>query len=242
MKLAVFGDIHGNATALRAVLADMADQGVDARVCLGDIAFKGPQPEESVETLFSTPLDAIVRGNGDELLTQGFPPNFNPPAAKKDLLDAFHAWALQRLSAASMERLRSLPFQHTQRLGPHTMAFVHAGPRSTTDYYPATADIDALLPIFAGVGPCDMLVYGHIHTPFVRRLNRRWLVNTGSVGFPVDGDYRASYALFDASNGGLNISIRRVAYDVRATLQAAIDADMPYREKYSECLRAGHAF
>lgn len=241
MRMAVFGDIHGNAEGLRAVLADMDALGVDYRVCLGDIAFRGPQPTECLEMVFGAGLDAIVVGNTDQWLVHGFPKGFSPPPEKLARLEAFRAWALARIDAEWINRLAELPLSHTVRLGLHTVTVVHSSPRSTEAWFDAGASDAELAGIFDGAPPSDVLVYGHIHTPFVRRINRRWLVNTGSTGNPVDGDHRASYALLSAQDGRLSIEIRRVPYDALRVGALAEKLDFPHASEYGAALRAGQA-
>ncbi len=59
---------------------------------------------------------------------------------------------------------------------------------------------------------------GHTHLPYVRPYINRQLVNPGSVGQPLDGDPRASYAVWDDGT----ITLRRVEYSVREAI-AALD-------------------
>jgi predicted phosphodiesterase len=47
-------------------------------------------------------------------------------------------------------------------------------------------------------GQCaELVVYGHIHRPYVRGLARLTVANSGSVGLPYNGDWRASYLLIE---------------------------------------------
>jgi len=64
VRIAVIADIHGNLTALEAVLADLAGVGVDRVVCLGDVAAIGPQPHEvavRLRELGRPPRAAVAR-------------------------------------------------------------------------------------------------------------------------------------------------------------------------------------
>lgn len=239
MKVAVFGDIHGNAVALEAVFADMQEIGVDARVCLGDIPYRGPQPAEALESLFAESLDGVVVGNTDQWLVQGFPKHFSPGPEKLRRLEAFRAWTLERIDPSWLERLGSLKPSYTSKLGAHTLSVVHASPLSTEAWFDASSSDEELLPIFNGASACDILIYGHIHTPFVRRINRRWLINTGSVGNPIDGDHRASYVVLSTEGESLNIELRRVTYDVLQVAEIARRAGFPYADEYASRLRAG---
>lgn len=84
-----------------------------------------------------------------------------------------------------------------------------------------------------------MVVYGHIHRPFVRRVSHPWLnemliVNSGSVSLSHDGDPRASYVLID----GATAAIRRVNYDLESEIRAIVDSGIPYSDWIARTLRA----
>lgn len=157
------------------------------------------------------------------------------------MLQTFREWALSQLGDDALERLSSFTFSHTFSLEGHRVTVVHASPKSTEDWYDASSSDAELTPILEGV-ESDILVCGHIHTPYARRIGTRWVINAGSVGQPVDGDARASYLLLEADRGGLNVQIRRVPYDVEAAVDAAGRGDFPYASAYAEAIRAGKSF
>lgn len=241
VRIALFGDIHGNAVALRAVLADIKEVGADQSVCLGDVAFRGPQPDEVFSQLLEAKPERTVVGNTDQWLFRGFPAGFAPPPERMAQLRSFRSWALEHIDQRWLDEMSHFPLQYSRKLGPHSLTVVHSSPRSTEDWYAPSGSDEELLPIFEGADPCDILVYGHVHTPFIRRINRRWLINTGSVGHPTDGDYRASYVLLAVEKSGLRIEIRRVPYDVDAVDRAAKEREFPHRDEYIAALRAGFA-
>ena len=80
------------------------------------------------------------------------------------------------------------------------------------------------------------MLTGHTHIPLVRNLNGQWLINPGSVGFPKDGDPRASYAILELGQT-LGITIQRVAYDLERTAQAIVARGLP--QQAAETLRRG---
>lgn len=241
MKAAIFGDIHGNAAALEAVLEDMERLGVDLKICHGDVVFRGPAPVRALSLLLDAGCDGLVVGNTDQWLVQGFPSGVTPPPERLEMLQAYREWALARLDQEDLAHLSSFTRSHTFSLEGQSVTVVHASPKSTEDMYPASSSDTQLLPILDGV-ESDVLVCGHIHTPYVRRLQSRWVINTGSVGQPIDGDPRASYLVLEADEGGLNIQIRRVSYDVEASAKAAQQDDFPYPTLYREAIRLGKSF
>ncbi len=223
IRIAAFGDVHGNLVALQAVLADMERLGVDARVCLGDLAFRGPRPAECVALVRSLGVPC-VHGNTDLMLLfaagdrfgAGVPEDCRAPAAAGPWL----RWHLDRLPASEMEYLRGLPFAYRMEADGQRLLFVHATPQDCTSTLgpgDAPEEVEARL---QGLH-ADWLVMGHIHRAFAFRQGGVQLVNAGAVGFSLDGDPRAAYALLDVARG--DITLRRVTYDVERAL-ADVDA------------------
>lgn len=76
----------------------------------------------------------------------------------------------------------------------------------------------------------EIVVYCHIHRPFIRKIGNMTVCNAGSVGAPYDGDPRASYLMID--NG--QPAIRRVAYDVEKEIGRLLASDYPQKEWIAE--------
>ena len=76
-RIAVISDIHGNAVALDAALADIERAGVDQIVCLGDAIQGGAQPAPTVARLRELACP-VVMGNADAWLLSG-----QVPAARR---------------------------------------------------------------------------------------------------------------------------------------------------------------
>jgi predicted phosphodiesterase len=80
-----------------------------------------------------------------------------------------------------------------------------------------------------------VVVYGHIHCPYIRRLQGLTVANTGSVSQSYDGDTRASYLVIDREN----IAIRRVEYDVQSEAEEVLRSGMPLAAWMARLLLAG---
>ncbi len=222
MKVAVFSDVHGNAIALDAVLRDIDAQRPDRIICGGDLAFGGPEPEAAVARIRTLGIPCI-RGNTDEWLT--------PETSRSE---AIVTWTRRTLSAESRQYLASLPFDH--RLD--SMLVVHATPWSVSDLVPKDADLATMRRVLAEARAAAV-VYGHIHLGWIGQVPGVGLVvNTGSVGFPFDGDPRPSYALLEPGPSGWTAQLRRIAYDVKRAA-AAFPADHPDRAGWAARMRAG---
>jgi len=80
-----------------------------------------------------------------------------------------------------------------------------------------------------------MVVYGHIHCPYIRRLRAMTVGNTGSVSQSYDGDTRSSYLVID----GESITIRRVEYDVESEAKELLRSGLPHADWLARILLAG---
>jgi diadenosine tetraphosphatase ApaH/serine/threonine PP2A family protein phosphatase len=54
---------------------------------------------------------------------------------------------------------------------------------------------------------------------------KKYFINCGSVGQPRDGNWRASYAVYDVNNKV--VSIRRLDYDIKKTQDKILKAGLP---------------
>ncbi len=234
MRLAIIADIHGNQTALEAVLGALAPRQPDRYVVLGDLAYKGPHPREVVRTIRG--LDALViRGTSEDRLAGAIGhPGFTVPAFAD--ADQFNHWANERLSADDRAWLAELPFDATIEAGSVRLYFVHACPENTTDLVYPWADEARLFSLFGDSG-ADAVLYGHIHQPYLRWIGGRALINPGSVGQPFDGDRRASCALIEAGQGELGVEFIRVPYDYERVVADARRLGLPAIDTYEAMIR-----
>jgi putative phosphoesterase len=235
MRLAIVSDIHGNLTALEAVVADLQRRGVDRVVHGGDLALIGCQPAEVIDRVRELRWPGIV-GNTDELLwrpEQHEAQLRNAPKLKPLLRLLFEEYAPATLETLGSERLgwlRQLPAEHQEQ----DLLLLHASPGDLWRAPPPEADGPTLATTY---GRCDAntVVYGHIHRPYIRHLDQLTVANSGSVGSPFDGDPRASYLLIDSGQQ----QIIRVEYDVDQETDLLKRSKHPDRDRIAEMRRLG---
>ncbi len=234
MRVAIVSDIHGNRRAFEAVLADLRQVAPDLVIQAGDLAYGGAYPAEIIDQIRELGWPG-VRGNTDEMLW--VPESLAEFAVAARMLAPLLA-ATQELippTLASMgkERLRWLKGLPHQYAGPG-FAVVHARPGDLWRAPMPDASDDELQSTYASLG-AQIVVYGHIHRPFIRRLEGMTVVNTGSVSQSYDGDTRASYLVID----GESVAIRRVEYDVQSEAEELLRSGLPHAEWLSRILLAG---
>jgi diadenosine tetraphosphatase ApaH/serine/threonine PP2A family protein phosphatase len=83
----------------------------------------------------------------------------------------------------------------------------------------------------------DVIAFGHTHKPWHRAVDGIHFVNTGSVGRPKDGDWRAGYVRLELGRAEPAVDVVRVDYDIDATIAGVRAAGLP--EDFVEFLRAG---
>jgi hypothetical protein len=131
------------------------------------------------------------------------------------------------------ERLRwleGLPSRYSQP----GFSLVHASPDDLWRAPMPNASDDELRSTYASLG-AQIVVYGHIHRSYIRRLPGMTVANTGSVSLSYDGDRRASYLVID----GESITIRRVEYDVESEAKELLRSGLPHADWLARILLAG---
>jgi len=243
LRLLILSDIHGNLQALDAVLADAAPRGYDQVLVLGDLVGYGANPSEVLARIWDLRPMAIVRGNHDKVCCSlAEPEGFNDDAM------ASAVWTAGVLSHSERAQLKALP------QGPiaitEDLEICHGAPFDE-DYYvfdnhDAERAIDSMTR--------RVCFFGHTHVPaaFARHQGRvvvprfsstlsiqpdsRICINVGSVGQPRDGDWRASFGIFDVDRA--RVDVVRVEYDVGSAQEAIRDAGLPHW--LAERLEIGH--
>lgn len=243
MKIAAISDIHGNIAALDAVLADIATDGVDLIVNLGDICSGALFPAATATRLMPLGLPTI-RGNHERQLGE-------LPLERMGLSDRR---AAVTLDADHRAWLASLPTGLRLDGG---VLLVHGTPASDLDYFLDTVTAEGVRPaskaeVEARAAGADaaVILCGHTHLQrAVTLADGRLIVNPGSVGLPAYDDDRpylhrmesgsphARYAVIEDGDGRWSVDFRRVTYDWE---QAACDADANGRADWARALKTGY--
>lgn len=214
MRLACLADPHANPFALEACLKDARQRGIDGYLVAGDLLGKGPLPGEVLDRVRE--LDApTVRGNVDRCVLE----------AKVDEAGGVPEWTAAQLSGQQRAYLSSLPATERLEREGFGILLVHGSPLSDEDYLFPSITEPALARKLDGRDP-DVLVCGHTHLPFHRRIGGVRVVNAGTAGLPYDGDPRPSYVTMELGDT-VSVDIHRVDYAVKRVVAAVREQGNP---------------
>jgi protein phosphatase len=221
VKILIISDLHGNAEALNALT-----ESYDELWVLGDLVTYGPDPGEIVRRMRQR-ATVIVRGNHDHAVGHDVDPRCSPPF--RAMAEATRQLALATLTDADKHFLRELPLTASIARDGQRFFLCHATPSDPLFAYcpPDSASwVDEAVSVDA-----DVILVGHTHLPFVRRIGTRTIVNPGSLGQPKDGGPDASYAVWQDGQ----FSLRKVKYPVEETV--AKIGQLPLSDAISAALR-----
>jgi predicted phosphodiesterase len=218
-KIALISDVHGNLTALEAVLDDIESRGVDRIINLGDFVGKGPRGGEVVDR-----CDKVCDDSAPEMI-----------------------WWRDELRPDQRDWLLALPMSHDLLVSGRHIRLFHASATSPHVRVHAEHTAEEFAGMFAntamtGDGPAPSMVgYGDIHDTFVQVERGRTLFNVGSVGNPLDEPV-PGYAILEGvvdepDQAPFGLQFVRVPYDIEAEIAVAARLGMPALEPYAVELR-----
>ncbi len=228
MRVAAIYDIHANLPALEAVLENIRQTRVDQIVVGGDVV-PGPLPNETIQCLLDLKIPAqFIQGNGDrEVVAQmsGTETDWfrTAPAQSREPVRS----SAQQLRAKHAGLLAGWPKTlsiQIPELG--EVFFCHATPRDDTEMFTRMTPAAALLPVFAGLD-APVVVCGHTHMQFDRKIGKTRVVNAGSVGMPF-AEPGAYWLLL-----GPDVQLRHTPYDFAKAADRIRRSGYPQAEDFA---------
>jgi len=215
--------------SLQAVLADAEAQGCDSYICLGDVVGYNADPVACLETVRDMGCP-VVKGNHDQDCGHDTSLEMMNPVAAEAL-----TWTREQLSPDQRKWLARLRMVRQVQ----DFTIVHSTLDQPVSWNYVTNKFDAMANFSYQVSP--VCFYGHTHVPriFTKKdqiqevpaeniqieENTQYFINTGSVGQPRDGDWRASYCIYDMDSK--IVTFHRLEYDIELTQKKIIDAGLP---------------
>lgn len=224
MKIGIISDIHANSEALDKVLEEIDAEKI---VCAGDLIGYGVEPNKVVEAVQENDIDTI-KGNHDAKAVHQIQTRMNPSA------ELALEYNREDLEDDNWEYLEDLPESIRKDIGGIDIAVFHGSPEHPLhDYmYESKVDHDFLEDNFEEA--LDLVVLGHTHVPFKKKVDDTWIVNPGSVGQPRDRNPEASYAVLDTEK--MSVELKRTSYDHQ---KAAEKVEDKLTGRLAERLREG---
>jgi len=225
MRIGFLADIHGNDVALRAVLQDAAQQGIERWWALGDLVLFGPRPVEVLELLQDLPGISMLRGNTDRYVLTGEQPaphaTASDAAASTDLVVRYGAmaagigWTRGVLEQAGLlDRMIALPaYLRVQLPSGARVLGVHASPQADDGIgiEPDVSD-EQLRPLLAGCD-ADVVIGGHTHAADDRLIGEIRVLNPGSTGLPRTRGI-ATWLVLDDDGSARTVTRQSTPFDV----------------------------
>ena len=251
-KIAIISDIHGNLTALNAVLDDIKSRGVDKIMCLGDMIVKCSSPKECVDKIFKS-CEVVVKGNCEER------------GVEDPRIDE-HIWNREELTQKQREKISNLPLSYDFYISGYKVRIMHASPRSIHQksfFWNFDSEFDEHFNFMfenteylgnIGQETPDIVIFGHIHRPFIVRRKDRVLINPGAVSnasdiLRINGEdvFYGSYLILDGEidskeKSRLSYKIIKFTYNNVIEAKKIINSDMPNKEQAYEEMMTGKYF
>ena len=228
MQVAALYDIHGNLDALEAVLDELGREGVELILVGGDIV-SGPLPRTTIEQLLALRERArYIRGNADREVVAAFDGR-QLGVGLPDEVRALTTWTAGQLERRHRDFLAELPETLALEIaGVGEVLFCHGSPRSDEEIITRVTPKARLREALAGVWQ-EVVVCGHTHMPFDRRVDGVRVVNAGSVGMPY-GAPGAHWLLL----GPEGIAPRRTDYDRERAAERIRGSGYPMAADFAE--------
>ncbi len=234
-RIAIISDVHGNLTALQAVLDHVRTSGITRIFNLGDLVGKGPRSAAVVDRCREA-CEVTVQGNWDAEIAGGFEPAW-----------AEGEWHREQLGTERLSYLATLPGSFDFWLSGQLVRLFHASSVSVHHRVYETAARAEHEKMFhntsftGGDHPPTIVGYGDIHTAYALSFAGKTLFNAGSVGNALDLPL-ACYVVLEGEYGGRNpaswsLKIVRLTYNVEVEIAIARASGMPKAEEYAVELR-----
>lgn len=187
MKIAIISDIHGNLEALKATIKDIEKKQVDQIICLGDTIAKGIHPHECIK-LIKEKCHIVIQGNTDEYFSKKHENISELPEQEQKRIK----WNQSLIDKEDREYLLNLPFCHEFYMSGSLVRLFHATPTVNNK---AILNVDSIETKYKMFLPsentqsqdiADVVIYGHIHHPYMDKIYNKTIINVGSVGNSFD--------------------------------------------------------
>ena len=245
-KIALLADVHGNATALKAVIEDSMKEDVTDYWFLGDLIMPGPGSNDLFKMLESINVDTYVQGNWEDSFLDVLNKNIDIDNATDIYVSRLVQYQCENLDENYIKHIKNLPLQIIKQVNDLSISISHnlQNKNYGGDLWPTNnqEQFDWLFD-----REYDIAIYAHTHHQLLRYSSKdQLIINPGTVGQPfykwnkLNSDLRAQYAILEIDEAGIaEVRFKKVSYDVEKELKNAISENLPYIDLYRELLETG---
>ena len=227
MKIAVFGDIHGNIEALKVAYDAAITTKVDKIYHLGDLGGYAPFVNEVVDFIIEHKIEG-VQGNYDFNVAHDSEHcgcKYEDPI-QAELADMSFEWTKRHSSQKTKDFMKNLPLDLSFSSHGKKVSIFHATPHKNNLYWYEDRPDKFFLEMAEKIN-ADVMIYGHTHKPYRKDVGGKVFINAGSVGKPKDGDPRTCVTLVDITDEGVAHEFLRVPYAVEKAASAILASGLP---------------
>lgn len=227
MKILFVSDLHGNQEALEVLPEDF-----DVLVCAGDLVDYGPDSQATLRFIRQN-AQLTVTGNHDKAAALGI--DCGCSEVMKDLSVATR----RQLNLEEEEKayLANLPMNGQIEVGGIKIFVTHATPFDLHRYVKPDISDNELMEMFTDRG-ANLIIWGHTHLPWIRKVGDFTALNPGSLGQPRDGNPDASFAVWE--DGQLEIIRKPYQREITARKIRQGSLDKNQQERLIQILFTGN--
>lgn len=251
-RIALLSDVHGNSTALSAVVDDLKKKDVDECWFLGDLVMPGPGTNELFDLLGDINTAIYIKGNWDDCFLEVIKSNSTIDLNDESdiYIGILGQYVYENLSMNNRDKIKKFETCATRVINNLKISISHNLPdKNYGSALIQVAETSNFNELFIN-SSFDIAVYGHVHHQLLRYSSQGQLVvNPGTIGEPffahakLNNDRRAQYAILEIDETGLaDVDFRKVAYNLDQEVSLARNIRLPYTELYSEMIYDGRAY
>jgi len=234
MKVLLVSDIHGNFPALKAVDKSLHADRFDLIINSGDSTVYAPFPNQVLHWLHDHDAVAILGNTDRKVIKLLKGKSFKKPSKPEKRI--MYISTAEALTLKNRKYLQKLPQKKVLKIKGKKLGIFHGSPEHTDEFLFA-ATPDSRFRKLAANSTCDIIITGHSHTPYHKKIGGIDFINPGSTGRMFDGDPRLSCAVLKFNKQAITVRHYRISYDVDALVQELARQHLP--EIYAEMYRRG---
>ena len=224
MRLAIISDVHSNIYALENVLEDIKERNVDKIICAGDLVGYAPFPNQVIDKIKEEEIPTI-QGNYDDAIGNhkiACGCDYNTEKSKKIGMSSIN-FTGKETTEENKKFLANLPGQLELELEDKNVLLVHGSPRRINEYlYAGSEQVQEVVAELEE----DILLCGHTHLPYHRRIGDKDVINVGSIGRPKHGNPNSIYTIVEVTEGNVMTEFIEVAYPVEKLTTAIKESEL----------------